>query len=743
MTAPAEAHSLFPCFDQPDLKGQFQLTIDAPLDWKVVSNAPSVAQSKSDASIYSWNSVVGKETDQFSRSIFAETSPISTYLFAFAAGPFYTRPLEDMSVPGSFYVRGSQAGTIEDQRVALNRIVREGMKIIGQELDYPFPYSKYDMVLLPGFAYGGMEHAGAVFFKEELLLLRSLPSLPDQIKRATLLLHELTHQWFGNLVTMKWFNDLWLKEGFASYLSYEVSNLIFPGWNVWRAFYTTTETQAYLTDVSLGTSPLMLPLENSKDAKSVYGPIVYNKAPALLRQLELLIGREKFKVGIQAFLKKYALSSATSEDFFRTLQESSGTSLDHWIDSWIRTSGVPGVRVQWACDPKSQKINRFLIEQKPLGGASRKSIISYWPMKIQVYGENRNRSHSFKTEITLDSKQVIATELVGKPCPEFVFLNSENHAYGIFFLDPVSLGKVQGHLEKVIDGSQKTYLLGALWDSVREAEWSPSLYIRLALKLLPLEKDEMIQNMVLQNVVTAFNRYLNPRQKAALGVPLDHFLLKPIFHLPSHSTVSLEKRQMYWRALLATTSQSSTLKKLDELLLGKLKIPGMPLQRLDRYRIISTLLKSDYPGAPSLFWAEKGQDSSDEGRRLAYIVEASQPDSAVKNRLMGSYTNDSTLSEDWVLESARFFNQPGQSKLTFPFLKQALALLPEWKKKRKIFFVALWIRSFIEGQDSKRAIDEIHTFLKEKPLDGELGLKVLEALDGLERAVTIQKKFAS
>ena len=739
LSVPADAHSIFPCFDQPDLKGQFQLTIDAPSNWKVITNSFPKSDKTSDETLFSWDGLAGKPSLSSHRHIFEETQPISTYLFAFAAGPFQEVAVDGMEIPSHFYVRNSQYGLLEEHRLAMSRVVREGMNILARDLDYPYPFSKYDLVLIPGFAYGGMEHVGAGFFKEELLLFRSSPSLTDQMRRAILLLHELSHQWFGDLVTMKWFNDVWLKEGFATFLSYDVAQQMFPGWNVWRAFYVMIEAPAYLTDASRGSHPIAQPLGNLKNAKSVYGPIVYNKAPALLRQLKFLLGESNFKKGIQQFLKKFAMSSATSSDLFQTLEESSGRSLKDWVSAWIESPGLPSLRARLSCHPTTHKITQFSIDQKPAVNLEKRGGVSVWPIHLEVLLQNKNHAHSKKKTVTLESESTVLSDLIGTACPDFVYLNSGNQAYGLFLLDKMSLDRISHHFDQLLDVGLKTYLWGALWDSVREAEWDPSQYIRLALKILPREKDDLIQIMVIQNAVTAFNRYLNPKRKAELAAPLEEYFLKNVFH----GEMPLEKRVIHWRALNAMVTRESTLKKMDSLLLKKLKIPGMPLQRSDRFRMILALLRNDFPGAPSLFWSEKEQDQTEEGKRLAYVTEAGQVDRAVKNRFMTSYLKDSSIAEDWIQEGVRAFNQSGQSKLTFPFLKQAMAVLPEWKKRRKIFFASIWIKAFVDGQDSQRAIDEIQNFLKTGGLDEDLKLKVLEALDGLERAVAIQKKYPS
>ncbi|HSB75642.1 MAG TPA: M1 family aminopeptidase, partial [Terriglobales bacterium] len=265
---PMDASMAFPCFDQPDLKGRFRLQITAPRDWTVISNTEPAASEPAGS-------------DQ-TRITFGETRPISTYLFAFAAGPF--RKLEHpeiLDLPG-LYVRKSKFERAEAEASEVQQIAKKGMAYLAAYFAQPFPFPKYDMVLIPGFPYGGMEHAGATFLREESVLFRTAPTHNDLLGRDLLVLHELTHQWFGDLTTMRWFDDLWLKEGFAQYMAYQALDALKPGEHIWKRFYESIKPAAYAIDSTQGTTPIYQDIPNLKDAKSAYGAIVYSKAPGVL-----------------------------------------------------------------------------------------------------------------------------------------------------------------------------------------------------------------------------------------------------------------------------------------------------------------------------------------------------------------------------------------------------------------------------------------------------------------------------
>jgi aminopeptidase N len=257
---PMDADMAFPCFDQPDLKAIFSLNLTVPDDWTVISNSVAYGPVEHTA-LHVGSTEIGMQ-----RFSFAETKPISTYLFAFAAGPFQ-KVHDTPGLPG-LYVRKSKLQKAEAEAAAVQQITADGIKYLSDYFAQPFPFPKYDMVMIPGFAYGGMEHAGATFLREESILFRTAPTHSDRLNRDILLLHELTHQWFGDLVTMRWFDDLWLKEGFAQYMAYYALNSLKPDENVWKRFYQAIKPAAYAIDSTQGTTPIYQDIPNLKDAKS-------------------------------------------------------------------------------------------------------------------------------------------------------------------------------------------------------------------------------------------------------------------------------------------------------------------------------------------------------------------------------------------------------------------------------------------------------------------------------------------
>ena len=346
---PMDAEMAFPCFDQPDIKGRFTLEVTAPGEWTVISNTPPATPARHFTTIpLPEGSPTSVDVNKLPRVElqeikFAETKPISTYLFAFAAGPF-AKVNDKPGLPG-LYVRKSKLEKAQSEAEQVQQVTADGIKYLSKYFEQPFPFPKYDMVMLPGFAYGGMEHAGATFVREESILFRQAPTHSDRLNRDILLLHELTHQWFGDLTTMRWFDDLWLKEGFAQYMAYHALDALKPDEHVWKRFYQAIKPAAYAIDETQGTTPIYQNIPNLKDAKSAYGAIVYSKAPGVIKQLAYVLGDDKFRDGLRLYLREHAYANAEWADLVGALEKVSGQTLAPWADAYIKRRGMPQVDV--------------------------------------------------------------------------------------------------------------------------------------------------------------------------------------------------------------------------------------------------------------------------------------------------------------------------------------------------------------------------------------------------------------
>ena len=728
---PMDASMAFPCFDQPDLKAKFKLAVSAPSEWSVIGNTAGITSANG----------------QIASTSFAETLPISTYLFAFTVGPWHSLPGHAPGEP-TVFVRKSQLARAQTEAPQVQQMAARGIAYLSSYFAQPFPFPKYDLILIPGFPFGGMEHAGATFLNEDGVLFRTAPTASDYFRRNTLVLHETCHQWFGDLVTMRWFDDLWLKEGFAQYMAYKALAELEPATQPWKHFYEDIKPLAYGIDETQGTTPIYQVIPNLLDAKSAYGAIVYQKAPAVLKQLNFFLGEDTFRNGLRLYLKQHAYANAQWADLigaFEQAGEQLGQAHDvqAWAKAWILQRGMPQVNVAWSCE--GGKITRFSMTQQDV-----LKTRATWPISNQILLAYPKHAPEILTT-AWSAAQTQVPSAAGKPCPSYVFANAGDQAYGRFLLDPTSESQVSSVLTPAIkpgapglaseawvpDPLLRTQLWGALWENVHVAQSAPSSYVHLALKSLPTETDESLARIQGGRVATALHAYLSDHGRALYASQAEAVIADRMLHAPT-----LNLRIVHFRTFTNIAETPQALSQLKALLDGLLTIEGMPLKPLDRWNLIGHLVAMNDPDSATLFAAEKAKDHSGEGQKYAFAVQAGMPDAAIKSRYFADYLSTTNgIQEDWLSQSLRPFNSWNQTPLTGPYLTRALDALPDIKRTRKIFFLGAWLSAFLDGQHSPEAQAAVHAWLAAHTIDPDLRLKVLEASDALDRTVLIRQRF--
>ncbi|HEX6126127.1 MAG TPA: M1 family aminopeptidase [Pyrinomonadaceae bacterium] len=849
---PSDASTAFPVFDQPDLKARFELEVKFPNGWTVVGNTGIMGSTKApcDVNLPCPDSVR-----------LAETKPISTYVFAFAAGPWQqvsapgavaTQPLsvpsasaggsgmgtsnpsanadgtdsrrrtEAGSATGgnpsgseganpkskirnpksddtlhtgrvsassgnsmtSIYVRKSQLAKFQPHAAEVFRLNREAIKYFEDYFDYKFPFPKYDLVLIPEFPFGGMEHAGATFVRESSIIFPQEPTKNDHITRATLIFHEAAHQWFGDTVTMRWFDDLWLKEGFATFTAYKAMEKIMPEMNSWKVFYERIKQGAYQTDSTKGTTAIYQPIANLSAAKSAYGNIVYNKAPAFLRQAEFYLGEDKFRAAVRAFLKKHEFENASWEDLVSELGAASKMDLSDFAKTWVTTPGMPKFFLPSTAD-YSQSFGVRIFQRPVIAFAGSLKDLPVWKEKTKVFLLSTDGRALF-TDITHVSSPT-GTSVAPAGEYKFVFPNYQDYGYGIFLLDDKSRDYVVKNVQKETDPFLRSMMWGALWDSVREGELDPKDYVELAIKVLsasPVQsagfsplgageerdksrtlnaEDESTTAMILNRVSTAMTYYLSDKPRETIAPRLEALLVEKMRNAPT-----LGQRITFYRAFLNLASTGSARNVLKGMLTAETprrgattggnptgrdgvnpksniqnpKSESIPLKTKDRFDIVTKLASLGDPDAEKLLTDLERTETSDDAKRYAYAARAAFPTKEAKEKYWNDFINNKQISESWIEAAFGPFNSVRHADLTLPYLERALKELPNHKRNRKIFFVNGWLGAFIGGQRSEEALAIVNKFLADNPnLDRDLRLKILENVDVIERAVKIRSKF--
>ncbi|MEP6618349.1 MAG: M1 family aminopeptidase [bacterium] len=711
LLVPADANQLFPCFDQPDLKARVSLTLVTPRGWTAVANGK----------------VVGVDSTAVLTHHFAESDAISTYLVAFAAGPWNVRSAVVNGRTISLYSRASRAREVEaDTLIALNG---RAIAWLEKYTARAFPFQKFDFLLAPAFPFGGMEHPGAVFYNEESFIFRERPTLSQLLGREATIDHEVAHQWFGDYTTMKWFDDLWLKEGFATYLAAVMQADLNPAANAWKTFYLRNKPAAYSVDASTGTTPVWQALDNLDKAKSNYGAIVYNKAPGILKQLNYLVGDTAFRDGLRDYLGAHAYGNATWRDLLGAVGRAGHRSLDTWGQSYILRPGMP--KIDQLLDVRDGRIVRLALTQTPAHGLSGPAP---WPARVEVLLGYPDHVERLPVEL---KGRVTEVGVKGKPAPNFVFANAGDFGYAIAHFDARSVTWLESNIGLVKDDFLRAMLWGALWDQVRDAQLAPARFARLVIRELPRETDEQLVPVLLGRLSRAMSAYMSTVERAKMVADVERVLL--LGANDSARTYGIRKNHL--DAYIGLAQSPAALATLNSLL-DSANVAGSPLRPPTRWSMVTALMARGAPTAERRLTDEAVRDSSTEGRRRAFGAGAARADSATKAAYWARYFGDHDLNEDWVTASLRAFHEPEQELLTRQYLVPALDSLPWIQKNRRIFFLGNWVGATIDGQRSPDALAELDRMLASRPqLARDLREKILQSRDELERTVAIRRAF--
>lgn len=712
LLVPSDANLLFPCFDQPDLKARLTLTLTTPRAWNALGNGKL---ERADTS-------AGRVTYRF-----RESEPLPTYLFAFAAGPW--KPLSNPGATIPFWARPTRAAEVETDSIQAQ--VVSALASLESYFGVPYPFQQFQHVLSPAFPFGGMEHPGVTMFNEESFIYREPPTLNQRLGRRATIYHEVAHQWFGDYVTMRWFDDLWLKEGFATYMAAKMQDIEgLP--NPWMSFYLRNKPSAYDVDQTSGTTPVWQELANLDQAKSNYGAIVYNKAPSVLKQLNYLVGDSAFRRGVHNFLVKHAYGNATWQDLLASIGTASNRSLTEWGRHYILRPGMPVLEQR--LDVQNGTIKRLALIQHPAQKLSGKGV---WPMRTELaLWSGGSVSRSIPVDIRAETTVVAAA--VGLPAPDFVFANYNDNAYGLVMLDPRSTEWLEQHIGEVRDPLLRAMLWGATWDLVRDARLAPSRFVAMALRHLPAETEEQIASGMVSRLTRATSSYLSDAQQASTIANVESALLTGA----SNAERSYGIRKNHLDAYIGVARTPAAITRLTAWL-DSTSTAGLPLRQPTRWAIVTRLVERGAANADAILAAEAKRDTTANGKRSVFVASAAPATASVKREYFRRFFADTSLNEDWVTSSLRAFNAPDQSALTLPYVLPALDSLQWIQKNRRIFFLGSWLSGFIGGQHSSQALAEIDTFLARRPtLPKDLRQKILQTRDDLERTVRIRAAFA-
>jgi aminopeptidase N len=707
---PARAHEAFPCFDQPDLKARWTLTLDVPAAWETLANGAEVTRTAS---------------DNRKRVSFAETEPISTYLFAFAAGRFSVEQAQRNGRTFRMVHRETDARKVARNRDALFDLHAAALDWLEQYTGIPYPFGKFDFFLVPAFQFGGMEHPGAVFYNAPGLMLEESATQNQLLERASTISHETSHMWFGDLVTMRWFNDVWMKEVFANFMAAKIVNPSFPGVNHDLRFLHAYYPLAYDVDRTAGTNAIRQPLDNLKDAGTLYGAIIYQKAPIVMRQLETIMGAEAFRDGLREYLRQHRFGNASWPDLIALLDQRTPEDLATWSHAWVEEDGRPIITTELSVG--NGRIDRlaFTMRDPDL----RRGLT--WTQDIQVALGYADRIQKVPVHLTGRRTEVSAAR--GLPAPLFVLPNGGGIAYGELHLDRQSLTWLAGHLPEITDALTRGAAWVTLWDAMLDAELPAERVLDLAVAALPREDDELNIQRALSYLEQAYWKFVPESVRALRANAVEHTLRDG---LAQASTASL--KSAYFSALRDVAVTPPTLGWLTRIWSGEESVPGLTLAETDFIVLAQELAVREVPGWRTLLQQQIDRTQNpDRKARLQFVAPALSSEAVERDRFFSALADVSNRRhEPWVLDGLHYLHHPLRAQASLKFVAPSLDLLQEIQRTGDIFFPKRWMDATLSGHRTPEAARIVRAFADRLPPSYPDRLKriVLSSADDLFRA---------
>ncbi|HEX9726891.1 MAG TPA: M1 family aminopeptidase [Gemmatimonadales bacterium] len=712
---PDRARFTFPLFDQPNLKGQYTLTLSLPEGWRAVSNTAETVRESTASGV---------------RITFGRTAPISSYLFSFAAGAFRVDVAERSGRAMRMYHRETDDDLLARNRDAIFDLHAAALDWLEDYTARPFPFDKFDFVLIPSFQYGGMEHPGAILYRAGGLLLEASATQNQLLGRARVIAHETAHMWFGDLVTMNWFDDVWTKEVFANFMAAKIVDPTFPDLDHELQFVLSHYPAAYEVDRTAGTNAIRQPLENLQDAGSLYGAIIYQKAPIVMRQLEARVGEEAFRDGLREYLATYAFDNATWPDLIDILDRRVPEDLTRWSTVWVEEAGRP--RLSTHLDVADGRIVGLRIAQADPTGTRR------WPQRLLVRLGYPDTARSFR--IDLDGDAVDVGEAVGLPTPLFVLANGDGTGYGQFILDALSLAYLDRHLPDIDDPLVRGVGWLTMWDALLAGDTDPAAFLALVQRALAAEDEEANIQRILSYARETYWRHLTPEDRTNLAPHLEAQLWRLLLAARTRSL-----RAAYFGTLSSTAITEDAVGRLRRIWEGNERVPGLPLSERDLSELALQLAVRGPSDAEELLDRQFARiDNPDRARRFAFIQPALSLDPAVRDAFFQSLTDPANRAhEPWVLSAVSLLNHPLRASTSVQHIRPSLDLLEEIQRTGDIFFPLGWLNATLGGHSSMAAADIVRRFLEDRPdLPARLRGKLLQAADGLFLSAALRQREA-
>ncbi len=706
---PDRAHFSLPVFDQPDLKARWSLTLDVPPGWVAVANGPELETPP--------DTLGGTYR-------FAETKPLPTYLFAFVAGRFKVEEADRDGRHMRMFHRETDSAKVARNRDAIFDLHATALSWLEDYTGIPYPFQKFDFVLVPSFQYGGMEHPGQILYNQDGILLDESATQDAYLGRASTIAHETTHMWFGDLVTMEWFDDVWMKEVFANFMAAKIVHPSFPEVDHDLRFLLAHFPPAYQVDRTAGANPIRQPLENLREAGTLYGNIIYEKAPIVMRQLELVVGEDAFQDGLREYLSAHEYGNATWPDLIAVLDRKTDDDLAAWSHAWVEEPGRPTVRVTRVEEGGRAGVR---IAQEDPAGKGR-----IWPQPLTVLFGYPDTV--LTQEVRLGANTVFVAAPDGRT-PDFVLPNGSGVEYGLFLLDPASRAWLLEHLPEVPRALDRGTSWVTLWDAVLEGQVPPATFLDLALAALPREGNEQNAQRVLGYLETGYWRLLSDDARRRRAPDVEGTLWRGVSTAP---TATL--RAAYFKAWRNVVLTGEGVARLRRVWAREEQPPGVALSENDYTALASTLALRGVGGIEAILDTQAGRiENPDRRARFAFVRPTLSADTAVQNAWFQALKDPANRErEPWVLEGLANLNHPLREARSRHFVLPALEMVEEVQRTGDIFFPGRWLDATLGGHGSPEVAETVRAFLDARPgYPPRLRGKIQQSADMVERAARI------